>query len=374
MNENLPNAAPSGEPVTIRCDDVESLAVLYSCDELEPAARAALETHAAGCAACSAILAREARFNQVIAALEQPADALDRSGLLLAQSRSRLSEALDDMEAKRNAPGWRALVSPSPWWTGLRNTLVYHPAMSMATLVVVGFFAGVLGQRFQNAPLPVPVAVTAPKTQTTTAVVTPPPTRETFPVHKVTDEQLRSAESANVAWVNPEGSRTPTVQVQLMSPTPMSIVGAPDDEDVMRALTFVLQNGARFDSGARLDSVGVLGTRAADESVRRALCSAARVDANPAVRIKAFETLQGFEPDPLVRQTILEALETDSDSDVRVEAIHLLVNALQMENASGYSDPQLVSALRSRLHNDSSELVRRQSAAALRAVGADARP
>jgi len=86
------------------------------------------------------------RLHQGIASFDQPADSLDRSGLLLAQCRSELSEALDDQQARSNQPGWRGVFSPVAWWTVLRDTLVYHPAMSMTALVVAGFLAGVAGQ------------------------------------------------------------------------------------------------------------------------------------------------------------------------------------------------------------------------------------
>src|ERR1700676_3008579 len=91
---------------------------------------------------------------------------------------------------------------------------------------------------------------------------------------KLTEQQLQSAGGANVAWVTPSGSRTPTVEVQLMSQTPTNIVGAPDDAEVERALTFVLQNSQQFDPGARLNALDVLGTRAADPEVRQVLCGA----------------------------------------------------------------------------------------------------
>src|SRR5258706_16376122 len=81
---------------------------------------------------------------------------------------------------------------------------------------------------------------------------------------KVTEQQLQSAGSANVAWVTPSGSRTPTVQVQLMSQAPMNIVGPPDDADVQRALRFVLANGRQFDSTARMDSLEGHHTRCTD--------------------------------------------------------------------------------------------------------------
>jgi anti-sigma factor RsiW len=367
VNENLNknNSAP------MRCEDIESLATLYSCDELDPDTRAALESHTAQCSDCAADFSREARLHQAFASFSQLADSLDRSGLLLAECRSRLSEAIDDHQAKINQPGWLSIFSPAAWWTVMRNTLVYHPAVTMAALVVVSFMAGVAGQRLQVAKLTV-----APRPTVATASAQPPVqisvTHPTAP--KLTDQQLYSASSANVAWVSPSGSRTPTVQVQLMSETPTSIVGAPEDADVERALMFVLENGQRFGPNARLESLDVLRTCAADPEVRRSLCAAARADQNPDVRKKALESLQGFEQDPAVRQTILDALQNDSNSGIRVEAINLLVNSLQAEIASGPMDPQVVAVLRDRLRNDPNNYVRLHSAAALRALGSDARP
>ena len=339
---------PHNEAI-LRCEEIEHFAVLYACDELDPAVRAVLETHTAKCPTCAAVLSREIRLHQEIASFDQPADSLDRSGLLLAQCRNDLAEALDDVNARVNQPGWRAVLSPVAWWTVLRDTLVFHPAMSMAALVVVGFLAGVAGQRLRVASpdLPRPVM---------TVSATP----------KVTEQQLQSAGSASVAWVTPSGSRTPTVQVQLMSQLPMNIVGAPDDADVQRALTYVLANGQRFDSSARMDSLDVLRTRCADPEVRRAVCTAALSDRNPGVRIKALEALQGFEQDSTVQQTLIGALQNDNNSGVRVEAINLLFNALRAEASSGAADPKVLAVLRDRLRNDPNNYIRLQSAAALR--------
>ena len=340
--------------VPVRCEDIESLAVLYACDELDAGARAELDAHTAACPACAAIVSREARLQQAVASLEQPADSLDRSGLLLAQCRSQLAESLDDRQARANRSAWRSIFSPVSWWGALRHTLIYHPAMSMTFLVVAGFLAGVAGQRLRVVP---------------TQVVSPRPVMTVSATPKITDQQLQSAGSAHVAWVTPSGSRTPTVQVQLMSQTPMNIVGTPDDADVERALTFVLENSQRFDPDARLDSLDVLRTRAADPAVRRSLCAAARLDRNPGVRMKAIEALQGFELDPAVRQTLLDALLSDDNSGVRVEAINLLVSALQSSNGSAAPDSQTLDVLRDRLRNDPNNYVRLQSAAALREFG-----
>jgi anti-sigma factor RsiW len=339
----------------LRCEEIEQLAVLCACDELNPAVRAALEAHTAQCPTCAAVVSRVARLHRAIASFDQPADSLDPSGLLLAQCRSELAEALDDQQARTIQPGWpatagwRAVFSPAAWWTVLRNTVVYHPAMSMAVLVVAGFLAGVAGQRLRVMP-----------------PVSPRPVMTVSATPKLTEQQLQSAGSANVAWVTPSSSRTPTVQVQLMSQSPMNIVGSPDDADVQRALTFVLANGQRFDSGARMDSLEVLRTRCADPEVRRVVCTAARSDRNPGVRIKALETLQGFEQDALVRLAFIEALQNDSNSGVRVEAINLLFNALRAEGSSGSADPKVLAVLRDRLRNDPNNYIRLQSAAALR--------
>jgi hypothetical protein len=347
----------------IHCEDIESLAVLSACDELDAGARAALDAHVAQCPACAAVVAREGRLQQAIASLDQPADSLDRSGLLLAQCRSGLAESLDDKQACANRSAWASIFSPVAWWGGLRHTLIYHPAMSMTVLVVAGFLAGVAGQRL-GVPPPETVA-------THTVVALGSASSNLSHPTKITDEQLRSAGSAHVAWVTPSGSRTPSVDVELMSPTtPMSIVGAPDDADVQRALIFFLENGQRFDPDVRLDSLDVLRMNAADAGVRRTLCAAARLDRNPGVRIKALDALQGFEQDPAVREALLDALESDVNSGVRVEAIHLLFTAVQSEGGSSGSDTQTVAVLRDRLRNDPSQIVRQQSAAALRELGA----
>ena len=331
--------------------------MLHACGELDPNTCAALEAHTSLCPSCSAVVSREGRLHQAIAALDQPADSLDPSGLLLAQCRSDLAEALDDQQAKANQPGWRWIFSPAAWWTAFRGTLVSHPTLSMAVLVIVGFLAGVAGQR-----LPVTSSVSPHAVVTVSA--TP----------RVTEQQLQSAGSANVAWVTPSGSRTPTVQVQLMSQTPMNIVGSPDDIDVQRALTFVLANDQRFDPGVRLDSLEVLRTLSGDPDVCRALCTAARTDHNPGVRMKALETLQGLEHDPMVRQTILDALQNDSNSGVRVAAINLLYNSLRADAQPAAPDPQILSVLRDRLRNDPNHYIRLQSAAALRQLGVDELP
>ena len=206
MSEQLHNPEEANSDmnraIAIRCEDIEPLAILHACDELDAATRAALETHVSRCAACATIFSRETGLQQAIASLEQPADSIDRGGLLLAQCRSQLSETIDDHLAKQNQPGWRPVFSPSAWWSVLRDTLVYHPAMSMAVLVVVSFLAGVAGQR----------------TQVATAPVAPRPVMTVSAAPKITDEQLHRAQSASVGWVTPADSRSLRGMLSTMVP------------------------------------------------------------------------------------------------------------------------------------------------------------
>jgi hypothetical protein len=343
--------------MVIHCNEIETLALLSACGELAADEQAALEAHAERCPACASVLAREVRMQKAIASLDQPADSLDGSGLLLARCRSELAEALDDEDARVSQPGWRAALSPAAWWMVFRRTLLDHPALTMAALAAASFLAGVAGQRL-------PSAASAPTRPVVTVSAAP----------RLTDQQLQNAAGANVNWVTPAGSQTPTVQVQLMSETPLSIVGAPDDSDVRRALTFVLNNGQRFDPSARLDSLDVLRTLSHDLDVRQALCAAARADENPGVRIRALDALQGLEQDPGVRQTLLQVLQNDGNSGVRIVAINLLVNALRAAGPTGPANPQILGVLRDRLQNDSSNYIRLESAAALRELGSGELP
>src|SRR5438067_251394 len=68
---------------------------------------------------------------------------------------------------------------------------------------------------------------------------------------------------------------------------------------------------------------------AADQQVRQALIAAARQDQNPAVRMKALESLRDASADDDVRQALLDALQHDANPGVRVEAVNVLVGSLQ---------------------------------------------
>jgi Putative zinc-finger len=90
----------------LNCSNFEDRAVLYAAGELSVAERALVDAHVWQCAGCAAILSSELELRDALASRVQPADALDRSELLLARSRSELFEALDDAAAQPKR-GWR---------------------------------------------------------------------------------------------------------------------------------------------------------------------------------------------------------------------------------------------------------------------------
>ncbi len=176
---------------------------------------------------------------------------------------------------------------------------------------------------------------------------------------------------AAINWL-PDGSAgSASVELHLTAEKPLVVQGSMDDTDVKRVLTYVVQNGQRFDPGVRLDSVDILRTRSSDGDVRRALCTAARKDHNPGVRLKALEALHGFEQDETVRQTMLDALLEDPNPGVRVEAINSLQATLRAmsETAVTLQDRRAVQVLRDRMRKDPNNYVRMQCAAAMRQLG-----
>jgi HEAT repeat protein len=124
------------------------------------------------------------------------------------------------------------------------------------------------------------------------------------------------------------------------------------------------------------------------------LIVAARQDQNPAVRMKALESLRDAAADDAVRQVLLESLERDANPGVRVEAVNLLVRSLDHETSSlpaiapeappipdtppslapvaPVTDPSVdhvIRVLQQLQRKDPSRYVRLRSAAALRQIG-----
>jgi hypothetical protein len=353
----------------LNCKDVAALLVFYVFDETSESEREQIEAHLANCAACSAQLAEEKKLLTAVSAAPQSADELDSSGILLSQCRSELEESLDDLSAPPLQEHWR----PFGW---LRRWMALRPAWSGALLVFMGVLVGTqLLPWLQNSS----------NNKATGQAMN---VRARQPL---TPDQFSRMVSGGVSFSPSQGSDSPNVRLVLNAEQPVEITGNVQDSDMRQALTYMIENGDRFDAGERLDCLDALKAVAGDQQVRSALLNAARKDQNPAVRMKALESLREAAANDDVRQVLLDALEHDNNPGVRVEAVNLLVGSLDREAPEGPMDPnapvvastpeqgpsadsdpsveRVVRVLRQLQRRDPSRYVRLRSAAALRQIG-----
>jgi hypothetical protein len=353
------------------CDEVAPLLVFLACDEVTADERTGIQSHIAECAECRAQLAEVGEFHESLTAVPQAADELDRTGTLLAQCRSELSESLDEISAPPvEQESWRPFGFVRRW-------MALRPGWSAAGLIAAGAILGV--QLLQWLP-------TNDSNLNGRAV-------NVSAAPKLTDDQLAKMAVAAINFApNPDGAPG-TLQVQLRAEQPVVLSGNVDDSDMRRVLTYVVRNSDRFDPGVRLDCLDALRAKISDSEIRDALLEAARRDKNPAVRMKALESLREVASEEDVRDVVLESLEEDRNPGVRVEAINLLVRSLEMEAAMppapdvnsdeqmveptapamiAGSDPsvrRVVHALEQLRRSDPNHYVRLRSAAALRQIG-----
>jgi hypothetical protein len=163
---------------------------------------------------------------------------------------------------------------------------------------------------------------------------------------KLTDEQLSKMAVAGINLAPWPNAAPGTVQLQLRAEQPMVLSGNVDDSNMRRVLTYVVENGERFDAGVRLDCLDALKAQARDAQVRKALLLAARKDQNPAVRMKALEALRDSASEDAVREAMLDALAHDANPGVRVEVVNTLVHSLghESQGSNVVSYPKLAGA------------------------------
>jgi hypothetical protein len=366
-----------------RCADIAPILVFYACDEVNQSERQQIEEHLAGCAVCAGQLLKERELWDALGAAHHAANEMDSADVLLAQCRSELAEKLDDLAAAPVEESWRPFGSVQRW-------MALRPAWAGAMLIFFGVLLGAevmpwLQSGFPSANNGRAVNVLASQ--------------------KLTDEQLSKMAVAGIN-LSPWPNAAPgTVQLQLRAEQPMVLSGNVDDSNMRRVLTYVVENGDRFDAGVRLDCLDALKAQARDLQVRGALLTAARKDRNPAVRMKALEALRESSADDAVREALLDALNHDANPGVRVEVVNMLVHSLEHEpqfnNATAFpklagasgnmddgpedaqveapgpgvvtdSDPsveKVIRTLEELQKRDPSRYVRLRSAAALRQIG-----
>jgi hypothetical protein len=275
----------------MKCEWIRENIVLHVYGELADDVRHELEQHVARCADCAAELKAEQDFH---ALLEQ--DRLTNplmsgpSPNLLAASRLRLQEALET--AKQGGFFSRLAFDPMIWLRQVR----FSPALASAILIV-GFAGGVGAtyKLYSHTPQPTgPVASAQP-----------------------TDASISGIESVS----QEPGTNQVSIKYNVVST--QEAQGSLNDQRIQQLLLYAARNN--YNSGVRMDSVGLMTQNPNDTHFRDALIYALQYDTNPGVRFKALDALGPYvKSDTRVRDSLLQALVNDTNPGVRTEALRLL--------------------------------------------------
>ena len=280
----------------MKCEMAQQRIVLALYGELPDELDGALERHLAQCEECSREVNAVRALDEYLALhpFQEP------SPNLLAQSRMRLDEALDQ-------------IPPHGFFTRLRSNFfswVGHmqsaPAL-MTLLIGVGFLGGNFTHRYQvnHAPKDIGTVRTSNELMGTVANVT-----------------------GIVPTANPE-----RVQVQYNRIVPETMEGSLDDIAIRRLLLAGMNQASNSEVHER--SVNLLSgeckaghecsAQTDGKGIREALLVSLRYDKSPGVRLKALEGLEPYvSQDQRVRDVVLEALLQDKNEGVRKAAIGLL--------------------------------------------------
>lgn len=274
----------------MKCEWVKQNIVLHVYGELADDARHELEQHVARCADCALELKAEQRFHEMLS-LDR---AEDPSPNLLASSRMRLQEALET--AEQGGFLSRLVFDPANWLRQIR----FSPALASAILIL-GFAAGV-GTTYKMYGV-----------------------HPTGPTAKGTDSTSAVPNEASIAGINSitKDPATDQISIKYNTVVPEEASGPLNDQKIQQLLLYAAHNN--YNSGVRMDSVGLLTQNPTDAHFREALMYALQYDSNPGVRFKALDGLGPYVKDDTgVRDSVLQALVNDSNPGVRTEALHLL--------------------------------------------------
>ncbi|HYM76638.1 MAG TPA: zf-HC2 domain-containing protein [Candidatus Dormibacteraeota bacterium] len=269
----------------MKCEWVRENIVLQVYGELADDARHELEQHVARCEDCAAELKAEQDFHALLAQDR----AADPTPNLLASSRMRLQEGLETVQ---QGAWWHRLVfDPAIWLRQVR----FSPALA-SVILILGFSGGMLTAYRMPHSVPHGPGVN----------VVPP-------------------QEASIAGINSitQDPGTNQVNIKYNTVSPQVYEGPLNDQKVQELLLFAARNN--YNSGVRVDSVGLLAQRSSDLQVREALMYALQNDTNPGVRLKSLDALGNYvKEDTNVRDAVLRALVNDSNQGIRIEALRLI--------------------------------------------------
>jgi hypothetical protein len=303
------------------CDSVSKLIPLYFYGELTPDEEDRLEDHLHECAECTNALARQRKL----------AAALDRRQtevplLLLEDCRMDLMAAIQGgaprQEKSSKGPWTLFLEAIGATFTGLNR--LQRPVGAVA-LIALGFFAS----RFTTGNPAAPVA-----------------TMSSSP-----DDVI-----ATVRSVHPDSAGH--VQIAFDETHRRTVSGSMEDQNIQKLL---LAAAREEDSAVRVESMGLLKSKAGSGEVRDELLNAVVNDPNLGVRLEALKGLKPLLGDPQVRKTLLQVLRGDESAAVRKEAVDVLVTQ---------RDDSMVSALQSLYQKEDNNYIRLKLQKALKDMNA----
>jgi hypothetical protein len=279
----------------MKCEWVRENIVLQVYGELADDARHELEQHVERCAECAAELKAEQHFHALLAQDRALDPSLhDPSPNLVAASRMRLQEALET--AKQGSVWSRLAFDPASW---LRQ-VQFSPALASAILIF-GFAGGVTTTYKLYGSRP------------NTAQVQNLPSTPAVP----TEASITGIQSVT------QEPGTNQIDIKYNTVSTQEAQGSLNDQRIQQLLLYAARNN--FNSGVRMDSVGLLTQKPEDTQFREALMYALQYDTNPGVRFKALDGLGPFvKGDTRVRDSLLQALVNDTNPGVRTEALRLL--------------------------------------------------
>jgi Putative zinc-finger len=280
----------------MKCEWVRENIVLHVYGELADDARHELEQHVARCADCAAELKAEQEFHALLSH-HRATDPLINGPTpnLLAASRMRLQEALET--AQQGAWWHRLAFDPAIWLRQVR----FSPALASAILIVG--FAGGVGTTYRiYGTRPAGPIISQDKDK---------------PQPALTDASITGIESVT------QEPGTNQISIKYNTTSTQEAQGSLNDQRIQQLLLYAARNN--FNSGVRMDSVGLLTQNPKDTQFREALIYALQSDPNPGVRFKALDGLGPYvKEDTRVRDSLLQALVSDTNPGVRTEALRLL--------------------------------------------------
>jgi hypothetical protein len=272
----------------MKCEWVRENIVLQVYGELADDARHELEQHVARCADCAAELKAEQQFHSLLS----ENSVADPTPNLLAASRMRLQEGLETVE--QGSLFSRLAFDPMNWLRQVR----FSPALASAILIL-GFAGGV---------------------GATIKVYGPHPTITANDQGK--QEPVSDASITGIQSVTQEPG-TNQISIKYNTTSTQELQGSLNDQRIQQLLLYAARNN--YNSGVRMDSVGLLTQKPTDTKFRDTLIYALQNDSNPGVRFKALDGLGPYvKDDTSVRDSLLHALVNDANPGVRTEALRML--------------------------------------------------